>query len=239
MDLSRLQHRLAPGARPRKRSFVLAAAGLSLTLVLSACGSLFADPPSERDPLLWPYPSDSIWNYPRGDAADLVPFPVIAEDLTMMAEEDLIIATPQAETRDVFRTTAGWRVDESRCGEATDEVLVEDLPIPDDWATDPGYTGQTPNHAAAIVMPDLTLLETQPLHVCEDGEAVSQYASDVWRGSSILTGATPDNTGYGSHGGSGMTAFGGDDPGGGVGAWWHDPTRDENHRRGRRTLPGV
>ncbi len=183
---------------------------LSLSLVLSSCGFFSGDDvPGVRDPLLWPYPAESIWNYPRGNDAELVPFPVVASDLTVMAEEDLIIADPQASTKDVMRTTAGWVLGRSRCADATDEVLVEDVPIPEGWQTDPDYTGQTPNHAAAVVLPDYTLVETQPMHVCEDGSVVSQYASPVWRGSSILTGATPSDPGYGSHGGSGMTAFGG------------------------------
>ena len=198
-----------PPTRPLRRPSRWVGA-ISLGLVLSACAQLTGDEvPGVRDPLLWPYPAESIWNYPRGDDADLVPFPVSADDLTVMAEEDLIIAAPEAETQDVLRTTAGWVRDRTRCGEATDEVLVEDLPIPEGWLTDPDYTGRTPNHAAAVVLPDYTLLETQPLHVCEDGRIVSQYASEVWRGSSILTGGLPEEPGYGSHGGSGMTAFGG------------------------------
>ncbi len=178
-----------------------------LCLVLSGCG-VFGDS-GERDPLLWPFPSDSIWNYPRGDDARLIPFPVEATDLTVMAEEDLLVAAPEATTKDVMSTTAGWSRDLTRCGEVTDEVLIDDLPIPDGWSTDPDYTGRTPNHAAAIVLPDYTLVETQPLHVCADGTPVSQYASEKWRGSSLLSGAVPGDPGAGSHGGSGMTAFGG------------------------------
>lgn len=198
---------------------------LALTLgatALSACSATSDsrdganDPvppyPATRDPLTWPYPADSIWNHPRGDDADLVPAPVTtgADGApTVTAEEDLIIADPQAPGQDVYRTTAGWDDSKTRCGASTDDVLVSDLPIPTGWSTDPGYDGATPNQATAVVLADDTLLETQPLHVCSDGTVVSQYASDSWRGSSIRTGGVPGDLGAGAHGGSGMTAFGG------------------------------
>ncbi|MBS43840.1 MAG: hypothetical protein CMH83_11905 [Nocardioides sp.] len=165
--------------------------------------------PGARDPRLWPYPADSIWNVARGDAASLVPFPLAPSALTVQAEEDLIIATPDAPLRPVLATDAAWDADRTRCGATTGETLLEGLPIAEDWTTDPGYTGTTPNHAAAVLLPDDTLVETQPLHVCADGTVVSQYAPDDWRGSSIRTGGVPGDVGEGAHGGSGMTAFGG------------------------------
>lgn len=199
---------LARGRRSSGRRPLALLVVATLVLVLSSCGG-DAEPEAGRDPLLWPYPADSIWNHPRGDAARLVPFPLDPRAATLSAEEDVIIAEPDAEGRDVVSTTAGWQPGASRCNEATGEVLVEDLPIPQDWYTDPGYRGRTPNQSAAIVMPDMTLVETQPLHVCEDGTAVSQEAQPAWRGSSLLTGATAEEPGSGAHGGSGMTAFGG------------------------------
>ena len=162
-----------------------------------------------RDPLAWPYPSDSIWNHPLGDDASLVPFPVDPSDVTLAPEEDLLIIAPDAPLQDVYATTAGWSPDQTRCGSITDEVLVEDLPIPEGWSTDPGYDGTTPNQSTAIVLPDLTLLELQPFHVCADGTPVAQYAAPAWRGSSLLTGGVAGDIGGGAHGGSGLTAFGG------------------------------
>ncbi|WP_300399971.1 hypothetical protein [Nocardioides sp.] len=166
-------------------------------------------PVGERDARTWPYPSDSIWNHPLGDEASLVPFPVEPSDVTLVPEEDLLIIAPEAPLQDVYATTAGWDPAQTRCGSVTDEVLVEDLPIPEDWTTDPGYDGATPNQSTAILLPDDTLLELQPFHVCPDGTPVAQYAAPAWRGSSIITGGVAGDIGGGSHGGSGLTAFGG------------------------------
>ncbi len=171
-----------------------------------------AEPPvfeGPRDPLLWPYPASSIWNHPRGDAARLVPFPLTTTQRTLAPEEDVLILAPDAPPRDVHLTTAGWDPKQTRCGSATEGVLVPGLPIPEGWTTDPGYFGTTPNQSAAILLADDTLVELQPFHICPDGTPVAQYASSAWRGSSILTGGIPGAIGGGSHGGSGLTAFGG------------------------------
>ena len=203
---------MSPRLRGRTRSARLVVGVLAGALVLStaACGVLdTAASPTTRDPLTWPYPADSIWNHPRGDAARLVPFPLSPRSGTLNTEEDLIIVDPDAPGRDLVSTTAGWQPGASRCAEATGDVLASDLPIPEGWYTDPGYSGRTPNQAAAIVMPDLTVFETQPLHVCQDGTAVSQEAQPAWRDNSIVTGGTAEDVGSGAHGGSGMTAFGG------------------------------
>ncbi len=165
--------------------------------------------PTARDPRTWPYPADSIWNHPRGDAASLVPFPLTTTQRTLAPEEDVIILAPDAPVQDVYATTAGWDPGQTRCGAITDDVLVPGLPIPTGWATDPGYFGTTPNQSAAVLLPDDTLVELQPFHICPDGRVTAQYAPSAWRGSSILTGGVPGDIGGGAHGGSGLTAFGG------------------------------
>jgi hypothetical protein len=194
-------------ARRLARQFVVA--GAAAFVVQIGTYTVAAAPVAERDPLLWPYPKKSIWNHPRGDAAVLVPFPVSAPDATLTTEEDLIVIAPGAPRRRIVATSAGWNPALSRCEEATSKVLARRVPIPSGWTTDPGYTGTTPNHSAAIVLPNHTLFETQPLHVCESGKVVSQEAPRAWRGNSVLTGGTRGNLGGGAHGGSGMTAFGG------------------------------
>ncbi|CAN5358199.1 hypothetical protein BH09ACT12_BH09ACT12_24700 [soil metagenome] len=169
------------------------------------------EPSAERDPLLWPYPSDSLWNTPRGDAASLIPAAIAAPTMkSLAAEEDLLFLTPDAPLQPVLATDAGWLPDRTRCGSRTGATLLPGLPIDADGFTTEGtYWGSRPNHSAAVVMPDYTLVDTQPLHVCTDGTVVSQYASPLWRGSSILTGGTADAVGAGSHGGSYLSAFGG------------------------------
>ncbi len=164
-----------------------------------------------RDPLLWPYPSDSFWNYPRGDSAALVPAGLKAPTMkSLAAEEDLLFITPDAPLVPVKTTDAAWRGDRTRCGSRTGGTTFAGLPIAArGWTTEDSYWGSRPNHSAAVVMPDYTLIETQPLHVCKDGVVVSQYASPKWRDNSILTGGTKASPGAGSHGGSYLSAFGG------------------------------
>ncbi len=162
-----------------------------------------------RSPLRWPYPADSIWNHPLGAGADLVPLNmVIPREKTLNVEEDILVFSPKATKRSIYKTTAAWQDGVSRCGARTSEVLVSNVPIPGGFITDPDFHGRKPNHSAAIVMPDYTLFETQPLHVCTDGTVVSQFAAKAWRGDSILTGGQGGSSG-GAHGGSGMSAFGG------------------------------
>lgn len=166
-------------------------------------------PAGTRDPLLWPYPADSIWNHPLGNAADLVPFRMkIPSQKTLNVEEDIIITRPNAPRRDIMSHDAAWNDGVTRCGSRTGEVEIANVPIPSGWNTDPGYHGVKPNHSSAILLPDMTLVETQPFHICPDGVAVSQFSAKAWQGDSILTGGMATGKG-GSHGGSGMTAFGG------------------------------
>lgn len=166
------------------------------------------DEAGSRDPLRWPYPADSIWNTAVGDRADLVPLGMeLPTGRTLNIEEDLLFLSPDAPQRPLLEHEGGWRDGVVRCDERTGRVLAR-LPIAEGLTTDPGYHGTKPNHSAAIVLPDLTLFETQPLHVCPDGTVVSQFVADQRDGDSLLTGGQGPPFG-GSHGGSGMTAFGG------------------------------
>jgi hypothetical protein len=182
-----------------------------------------------RDPLLWPYPATSFWNYPVGDGAQLVDLglgqgePLPAR--TLQVEENIVIGTPGASPLDVRAHDVGWTspdldnngvVDASerplRCNDAQASGQVvpgsTGLPIARGWDTN-DFHGRTPNHSSAIVRPDLTLFESQPLHVCDqNGEwfVASQHAPSGWHGDSLLTGGL---SGGGSHGGSYLSAYGG------------------------------
>ncbi len=171
-----------------------------------------------RDPLRWPYPSDSIWNTPRGSSARLIPFDMDAPaEKTLRAEDDLLFfspSLPRTSWTNIAPHTSGWKKDGDRCHADWNAKV----PLGGDTAFPmrPLATGQqygiVPNHSTAIVMPDYTLRETQPMVQCSQGFA-SQYASGKWQGDSILTGGQGANatgsSGGGSHGGGFMTAFGG------------------------------
>ncbi len=158
-----------------------------------------------RDPRTWPYAPTSIWNHPLGAEGERVPLPVAPPEQTLAVEEDLIVMAPDSPPRPLLEHDAAWS-GRSRCDSTTGRVLAPAVPIPEGWHTDPGYVGSTPNHSAAILMPDGTVLETQPLHVCADGTVVSQYAPEAWREGSLRS----DGRGApGSHGGSDLSALGG------------------------------
>lgn len=164
----------------------------------------------QRDPRLWPYPARSIWNMPLGDQARLLPAGLSKPSgPTLAVEEDILVATPYASPRPIYYSPVGWARNRSRCAERTGRVLVSDAPIAPAFVTDPAFTGLTPNHSAAILRPDGTLIETQPLHMCPDGSMVSLVAPPRWQGGSILTGDTGRHIHLGAHGASGLTAFGG------------------------------
>jgi hypothetical protein len=158
--------------------------------------------PTTRNPVKWPFSSESVWNMPIGDGAQYVPAnlpkvkgPIVASD------ENILILTPSAPLMDVVTSDAGWDKKRSRCGEAQRSQVRYQIPVPAEFVTDPGFEGLTPNHAAAILMPDgRTIRQTQPFHVC-GGFSVTAYdfnPVDLYSEGRI-----------GAHGGSGLSAVGG------------------------------
>jgi len=187
-----------------------------------------------RDPIYRPYGQGSIWNMPIGQDADLINLGfnylgdnAFANSRVCVEEENVLFLNPDAPLAYIMETNAAWNGSLTRCGARTGDILqgngsvvpMPKLPIPTGWSTQP-YIGTTPNMSGAVVYRDssgvLRLFETQPLHLCDDGVAVSQYVNSIWVGDSIGEGggmgaANADGSGGkgGSHGGSYMTAFGG------------------------------
>ncbi len=183
-----------------------------------------------RDPLLWPYPATSIWNRPVGQEAVLVPVRLGAPatdtepagpplpQRTIRIEEGVIIASPGAADVTIAKSSAGWGSG-NRCTADAPEVAVGTVPIPRGWDTTGIRTKQ--NRPTAIVRPDLTLFETQPVEVCgagADWHVTSLVNKPSWQGESLITGGNgpyPDGApvkqqhGGGAHGGSFMSAYGG------------------------------
>jgi hypothetical protein len=161
--------------------------------------------PRSRDARTWPFAWDSIWNLPVGRDARLVAAGMDLEGSVVGADEDILVLEPDAPATDVVVNEAGWDGSRSRCGEADpDQVLIEDVPIPTGFSTDPGYLGGTPNHSAALLQADgRTIVQTQPFHRCgAGGLATSQFlfdSDDIVDGDGIR----------GAHGGSMMSSLGG------------------------------
>ncbi len=182
-----------------------------------------------RDPLLWPYPTDSFWNLPRATSAQLTPLGMLAPQSTfptITVDEDLLFlqpGMPSAQWREIDYDDAGWADGEDRCDDTDDAANTPDtitlgtddeFPLPLLLAGAPD--GTKPNAPAAIVMPDNTLRETQPLTQCGSGASTfftSKTTRSKHQGDSIVTGGHGPNAngtaGGGAHGGSSMTALGG------------------------------
>lgn len=162
--------------------------------------------PTCRQPELWPFRADSIWNVPIGDRALYVPAGIgLPVSRGMTVDEDIVILEEDAPLKAVVRNSAGWDRSRTRCGSVEGESIWPDpVPIPDHFSTDPGYLGLTPNMSGAVLMPDgETVRQTQPLHICgPGGTATSQY---VFPDAHLRTG---DGI-RGAHGGSGMSSLGG------------------------------
>lgn len=167
-----------------------------------------SDFPTSRTPVAWPFAWDSIWNLPIGDSAAYVPAQIRSGDYGLYAEEDILILSSTAPLVDVIAHDADWDPNRKRCDSIVSPTqrLFTGVPVPAAFSTEPDYAGggETPNHSAAILMPDgLTIRQTQPLHRCGPGGPVvsqSNYPND-----NIKTGNGID----GAHGGSAMSSLGG------------------------------
>ena len=167
-----------------------------------------------RDYLQWPFPADSIWNMSLHTNANYSSAGIqAANQFGFAADEDTLILTPNAPLKTVYVNTAGWDASKTRCGTinyALKNFGGTQVPVPDNFSTDPGYGGTTPNQSAAILMPDgVTVKQTQPLHVCGNGGTVTSGgdANGAWEypDDNLKTG---DGIG-GAHGGPRMSSIGG------------------------------
>src|SRR3989442_803980 len=113
-------------------------------------------PPGGRDPLLWPFSRDSIWNLPIGASAVYVSANIQqATQRGMTTDPDVIILTPNATMTAVYYNSDGWSGG-SRC--TPQGNVLFNAPIPGNFvvqgagASNPD--GVTPTYATAILMPD-------------------------------------------------------------------------------------
>lgn len=158
--------------------------------------------PGTRDPLKWPFASNSIWNMPIGSNAVYVPanMPAIPGNNQWAGmpgiDDEIIILRPTAPLTDIYYSDAAW-TGKNRCA-ATGGLLMQ-APIPSDYVIPHGGG----NNSATILAADKrTLLQTQPLTRCNAGGT----ATSNWKF------ANADLYGdgrVGSHGGSHLSAIGG------------------------------
>ena len=125
-----------------------------------------------RDPFLWPFPWNSIWNMPIGEDAELVDAGIgTMTGKTFNVENDILIQMPDAPTRDIEEHTGAWSTT-TRCAEEyRDGIHASDMPIPAVGEWEPRtITAAKPNHSTSILVndgsPGIESWETQPFHIC-------------------------------------------------------------------------
>jgi len=180
----------------------------SLVLVLAGGGG--EEESTTRDPLQWPFAATSIWNMPIGSNADYQPAgPDGVGDLPAVpgsppnvwaslpfADNEKIVLKPTAPLANLMFSGAGWS-GANRCA-ATGGLLAQ-VPIPDAYVVPHSNT----NNSATFLLADgRTLLEAQPLARCT---AAGIATAVVAVAPHDLYGAGANGT----HGGSGLSAFGG------------------------------
>jgi len=161
-------------------------------------------PPGSRDPLLWPFSRDSIWNLPIGASAVYVPASIQqATQRGMTTDPDVIILTPNATMTAVYYNSDGWSGG-TRC--TPQGNVLFNAPIPGNFvvqgAGPNNPDGTTPNYATAILMPDgHTLIQGQPFARCTADGSATMW----WSVSNDLYETGVD----GGHGGSKLSSIGG------------------------------
>lgn len=185
---------------------VLAVALVALTALLpTAPGSSNQSPilglTSGRDPYVWPFASDSIWNLPIGASASYVAGHIKqANSAGMTTDPDVILLTPTAPSTAVYQNNDGWSGG-SRCN--PQGGVLFNGPIPSDFVVPGATPSSTPNYATAILMPDNhTLAQGQPMARCTAGNP----ATMMWYNEN------EDLYGLGvsgGHGGSMLSSIGG------------------------------
>jgi hypothetical protein len=149
-------------------------------------------PPTSRDPWLWPFATDSIWNTPIGANADYQ-----AEGAIGAAP----VVNADPETHHKVRATDPVRPLYTSAGGCTLGRMLRTIQIPDDLL----LPTQISNNVAALLMPDgKTIEQLQPFFRCEVGGPVVGIPNPFAGGVDIFgPGAV------GTHWGSGLSGIGG------------------------------
>ena len=158
--------------------------------------------PHARDPMKWPFASNSIWNMPIGSDAVYKPanLPAIpgGDPWSPMPQidEELIILKPKAPSTSIYYSNAAWS-GKDRCV-ATGDLLVK-VPVPGNYIVPHGNGN---NSAAFLAADGRNVIQTQPFTRCTShGTATSLVKFDQ---------VDIEGDGHaGSHGGSGLSALGG------------------------------
>lgn len=175
---------------------VIVMLSLSWTLALFAQDAF----PQTRDPLKWPFATNSIWNMPIGSEAVYVPANIPPQK-QVQPEEDILLLELRSPRIPIYHNAVTWRGPSRYPGRVdTNRVIVANAPIPDDFVV----LDKNMNYACAILMDDgVTIKQNQPFsRFPRTPFATSAY---VYPDDNLVTG---DGI-KGAHGGSGMSSIGG------------------------------
>ena len=176
--------------RMRKRITLLLA-----TLVLVICWTSSGSESETRDPLVWPFSTESIWNTPIGSNAVYTPANIGPAHWCGGDEDYFFIVGDNDPVRDIYQPKS-WR---ERAGGTLPRGTMR---IPDDLIVSDADPPHTANNCAAFLMPNgRTLIQLGALCRVEVGGPVYgyRYADQDIYGEGIL----------GAHGGSGLSCIGG------------------------------
>ena len=173
--------------------------GWLLMAVLSAGRAAFAA--ETRDPWLWPFAADSIWNTPIGSDAVYVPANIAPAGYIGDDKELLFRVSSNAPVRAVYGPFS-WQRRAWREGDPGAKQQVGEVSIPDDLLVADANPPHTPNNCSAFLMPDgRTVVQIAPLARIEQGGPVFGWK---WADEDLLGAGAG-----GSHGGSYLSALGG------------------------------
>ena len=142
-----------------------------------------------RDPLKWPFASNSIWNMPIGSGAVYVPanLPAVpGGDIWApmpQIDDERIVLRPTAPLTNINYSSAAW-TGADRCG-ATGGLLTQ-VPMPSDYIIPNSNT----NSSAVFLAADKrSLIHTQPVARCTAGGSATALVKwnpvDIYQYSSI------------------------------------------------------
>ena len=158
-----------------------------------------------RDPYLWTFAQNSIWNMPIGSNAQYVPAKLEMPTSGMLTlDEDYIIMTPDEPTMKIYWCSVRWGTGD-RCTPDQPLNLQANMPIPQSFVVSPTtWDGGKPNAGIAVLLKDKkTIWQSQPFAHCSNGsDATTGY---VYADNQDLYGQGY----YGSHGGSRLSVLGG------------------------------
>jgi hypothetical protein len=158
-----------------------------------------------RDPYLWPFAQNSIWNMPIGSNATYTPANLEMPTKGMLTlDEDYIVLTPDVPDMKVYWCSVRWG-EGDRCTPNQPLNLQANVPIPQSFVVSPQtWDGTKPNAGIAVLLKDKrTIWQSQPFaHCTQGGDATTGY---VYADNQDLYGQGY----YGSHGGSRLSVLGG------------------------------